>query len=290
MDRFTVLLSTLLVFTLILFCDKSENNVEVDANLNYISHYDISNHSQGLTEPSGLALALDGNGLWTVSDNTGKIFFLNLQGQMLPQTFDVPVTDMEGITLHPDGEFLFVVQEGNNEIIKINIAEARISERKMLSQMIGYQNIAVYFDNSPPNKGLEGIAWHNNDSTIFVVKEGVPGMLIQVSPDLNTILHHVRLSEENGFSDAGAGSDLDFSGICFDEQRQLFWIVSDKGERAFQYDLEQNRVIKSASLDYENGGDPQVVKKAEGAALNQNADQLFVVSDKEVRLYSFEIP
>jgi uncharacterized protein YjiK len=156
--------------------------------------------------------------------------------------------------------------------------------------MAGYDTIARFFVNSPPNKGLEGITWNTDTGSIFVVKEGTPGLLIELSADLATIRRHVLLNEANGFvDDEVAGDELDFSGVCYDRNRKYFWIVSDKGRRLFLHDWKRNRVIQSFPLAYSINGKYREIKKAEGVAVDPTSNRLFVVSDKEARLYVFDI-
>ena len=85
------------------------------------------------------------------------------------------------------------------------------------------------------------------------------------------------------------GDKLDFSGIVYDQNRKHFWIVSDKGQRLFLYDWKQNQVIQSFTLGYGANGEYKEIKKAEGVAIDPDSNRLFVVSDKEARLYVYNI-
>jgi uncharacterized protein YjiK len=98
------------------------------------------------------------------------------------------------------------------------------------------------------------------------------------------------LNEANGFvDDEVVGDELDFSGICYDRNLKYFWIVSDKGRRVFLHDGKRNRVIQSFPLAYRLNGKYREIKKAEGVAVDPGSNRLFVVSDKEARLYVFDI-
>ncbi|MCG8607856.1 SdiA-regulated domain-containing protein [bacterium] len=259
--------------------------------LTYIERFDIAYTAEGLSEPSGLALTDGWQALWTVSDDTKNIFKLNLDGELQNgESFEIPEAGLEGIALGPAGHCLFTVNENANEIIKLDVQTQRVADRKGLSQIAGYTHIASYFDNSPPNKGLKGISWNTDTGIIFVMKEGVPGMLLELSLDLETIQNYILLNDENGFSDNNIhGSKLDFSGICYDPSRKCFWIVSDKGQRLFLYDWQKNRVLYNLALSYGTKGKVQEIKKPEGVAIDSGSNRLFVVSDKEARLYLFDI-
>jgi uncharacterized protein YjiK len=264
---------------------------EMSLSLTFLNRIDINNATEGLNEPSGLALSHEKNALWTVSDQTKKIFKLNLAGELQKDNaFEIPDEGLEDIALDPTGEFLFTVKEEGNEIIKLNVKTQEVADRRALSEMAGYDTIARHFENSPPNKGLEGITWNIDTGSIFVVKESTPGLLIELSADLATIHHHVLLNEANGFiDDEAVGDKLDFSGICYDRNRKYFWIVSDKGQRLFLYDWQRNKVIQSLALGYDLNGEHREIEKAEGIAIDPVSNRLFVVSDREARLYVFGI-
>lgn len=265
--------------------------IDDSIDLVYVDRFDISNEAEGLNEPSGLMLSHERNALWTVSDKTKKIFKMNLVGELQKDdSFEIPDTGLEGIALDPDGKFLLMVYEEENEIIKLNIDTQEVIDRKPISEMAGFGVIAEYFIDSPPNKGLEGITWNTDTGSIFVLKESVPGLLIEVSTDLQTIRNYKLLNEDNGFRDNDVSGDKhDYSGICYDRKRNQFWIVSDKAKRLYLYDWNRNEAIRSAALAYHKKGKLREIDKAEGVTIDPDANRLYVVSDKEVRLYVFDI-
>lgn len=259
--------------------------------LTYLDRFKIKNKKLGLTEPSGLALSPDGSGLWTVSDDTNRVFRLSLDGKLKRgRTFKVPDTELEGITAEPTGRYLFVVRETSNEIIKLDIAGRAVADRHRLADMDGYDAIADFFAGDDENMGLEGITWNSDSETLFALKEGDPGLLIEIGPDLRAVLGHAVLDTGNGFvDDEVRGDRVDYSGICYDPSRKSFWIVSDRARRVFLYDPAANRVVQSAALGYCRNGKYKQVKKAEGVAYDPESNRLYIVSDKEVRLYVFDV-
>ena len=264
---------------------------ELSLSLTYLARYNIEDESEGLNEPSGLALSHGKNALWTISDDTDKIFKLGLDGELKEEkSFTIPIEGFEGITLDPGGEFLFTIKEEHNVIITIQVDPQEVVARKGLAEMTGYDTVKQYFPTNEDNKGLEGITWNTTTGTIFVIKEGHPGVLIEVSSDLQTIQRHKLLNDENGFFDIEVtGDQIDFSGICYDARRDRFWIVSDKAERLYMYDWKENTVIQSFRLGYGKDGEYREIEKAEGVAIDPDSNRLYVVSDKEVRLYVFDI-
>ena len=244
-----------------------------------------------VAEPSGLTLASDCDGLWTISDDQDVIFYLDLEGEPVDdKSFRAPVNGLEGITLDGSGDFLLVVDEDSNEIVKVALATGAIVGRRRLDQMEGFGQVAGAFAQGDGNKGLEGIAWNHDTDTFFVLKEGEPGLVLEISVDLGTIRDHRLLDGQNGFLDPDLDSnEIDFSGISYDPGRGAFWIVSDRAKRLFLYDWTGNRVVQSATLGYGKGGDYREIKKAEGVAVNVKSKRLYVVSDDEARLYVFDI-
>jgi uncharacterized protein YjiK len=197
---------------------------------------------------------------------------------------------LEGIVLDPTCQFLYTVKEPVNEIIKIKIDTQKVVDRRRLEDMAGYDAVEHFFTGSESNKGLEGITWNNKAGTIFVMKEKVPGLLVELSSDMQTIISHQLLNAKNGFRDTEVGPDvLDFSDICYDQSRDRFWIVSDKAKRLFLYDWNSNKVIQSATLGYGRNGEYREIKKAEGVEVDPGTNHLYVVSDEEARLYVFDI-
>lgn len=260
-------------------------------NLTYLNRFKIKDKNVGLTEPSGLTLSHDGKGLWTISDDTRRIFSLTLEGKLQKsRSFKVPDKGLEGLTIDPTGKFLFAVREESNEVIKLNITKQRVAKRRRLASMTGYEAIAGFFAGSTENKGLEGLTWNTRSGTLFALKEGKPGLLIEIAVDLQSIVSHIELDADRGFVDPGTSAgDIDYSGICFDPSRGLFWIVSDKARRVYLFDPDTGQVVQSAPLAYSKSGEFREVAKAEGVAYDSETSRLYVVSDEEVRLYVFEV-
>ena len=195
--------------------------------LKLIDDYRILDKAAGLNEPSGLTLNADGTALYTVSDDTKAVFCLDLKGRMrVSESFFIGMDDLEGIAISSDGRQLLMVQEEMNAIVTIDLDSRREISRSPLAGMENYSSIEHFFPNPPDNKGLEGITVNTSNNHIFVVKEGRPGVLIEVSADQSTVLQSRRLSGDNGFVHPKIGPEkLDFSGLSYDSQRDTIWIT-----------------------------------------------------------------
>lgn len=265
---------------------------ELSLNLTFLDRVKIKHKAEGLEEPSGIVVSSDGT-LWTVSDDTKRVFALDPSGELLrEESFKIDAKDLEGLALRHEDNVLLAVQEGSNEILEISLEDEDVVRQAAVASMGGFDEIEAWFedDDDHANKGLEGITWNPDTETIFVLKEGEPGLLIEVSRDLETIESHRLLDKEAGFADDDVSSKkIDFSGLCYDATRGGFWIVSDRARRAYFFDAKKKRVQQSFTLGYEKGGEYREIEKAEGIALSPDGSQLYIVSDAEARLYIYQV-
>jgi len=259
--------------------------------LTYLDRFKIKDDEAGLTEPSGLALSREGDALWTVSDDTKSIFKLSLEGELLnDQAFKIGDEGLEGVTVDPATGDLLVIKEEAYEILKIDPTSEETVSRHLLSDMAGFESVQQHLSDDVDNDGLEGITFNQDTESFFLLKEREPGLIIEISKDLGSILSVHVLNAANGFADDNVDADeIDFSGIQYDPTRSSFWIVSDRAKRLFLYDLERGQVIQSAALGYEKDGEFREIKKAEGVAVDAQHNRLYVVSDAEARLYVFDL-
>ena len=276
--------------------DAVSGTEESHFSLTYLDRIKIADDDAGLNEPSGLALAPNGEALWTVSDDTKKVFALTTDGEIIKDmSFKIDEKGLEGIAVGPSGDTLLAVREEGGEILKIGIEEERILSHHPLSEMAGYDAIEADFERGGDNKGLEGITLNSATGTWFVLKEGEPGMLIEIAEGLEAILDHKLLGHAAGFADDDeAPEDIDYSGIQYSGDGLRFWIVSDKARRLFLYDWERNEVIQSAPLGFAKNEEYREVEKAEGVAVDNENNRLYVITDdpgggKAPRLYLFDL-
>lgn len=260
--------------------------------LRFVSSHDIGNRKAKLEEPSGLAFSADGRSLWTVCDHNDRVFNLDLDGNIL-SGFEIGADDPEGIATESTGRYLYVALEDGYRILRIAIAEQAIDAEAALPDIAGHDTIAPLIDAGENDNGLEGITWlDEGGGTLLCLNENHPGLLIRVSADLERILGHVELGEHNGFAPP-EGGDVDFSGISYDKTRDACWIVSDKARRVFLFSLEENRVVHHQALTYLDTDDgerrPRLIRQAEGVAVSPTGDQLYVVGDRDQRLFIYDI-
>lgn len=211
----------------------------------------ISEKHINIDEPSGLTLDLDNKALWTVSDKTGRITKLNLNGNVL-KTLNFHGSNLEGITINPADNSLWIVEEGLGEIIQIDSIGNELSRHWIPSVRDGAG-------------GLEGITYNITNKHFYALKEKDPGVLLELDDTLSTISY-----KRIFFAD-------DFSGIDFDANNSELWIVSHQSEKIFRCKLD-GEVIEYFAIS---------LPQAEGIAYDADNKLIYIVDDAEEKLYTF---
>jgi len=207
----------------------------------------------GIPEPSDLCIGPDSQILYTVSDNTAKVYKITVQGKIL-QTLPFVGNDLEGVCYVND-QFLFVAEERYRKIVKLDLQGNQLSEA----------SIPVEINDS--NSGLEGISYNPVNKCFYILNEVNPGLLIVTDENFNVL-------KKQTLSFAG-----DYSGICVDVSKQELWILSDVSATANRCNLE-GQLIEKFKLPINN---------PEGIALDTANHLLYIVSDQEGILYKFQL-
>lgn len=251
----------------------------------------IADPSMRFDEPSDLSLDPTSQILWSVSDDTNRIFALGPSGKLdKRRSFDLDANDLEGIAVLGAGE-LIATKEDTNEILRLKTPSktteiGQIVERKELSELEGFNTVEKFF-RGDPNKGLEGITTNPANGHVYVIKEGQPRLFIELAPTRNSsdsyslkdyqIKDYRPLTRDAGFSVPGVDdSKLDVSGITYDPGRDRFWIVSDTGHALFLYDPIKNTGV---GVPLNNADGLGSVQNAEGVALNATGEIVYIVTD-----------
>jgi uncharacterized protein YjiK len=259
--------------------------------LRHLGSVRIADRDARFAEPSGLAVAADGRGFRSVSDDAPRIVALGQDGALAPaRALETDVTDLEGVAEDPARGRLLAVAEDAATIVIVDLAGGAV-ELAPLAGLEGYEAIAAVFRDGDPNDGLEGIAVHPETGSVFVVKERGPRLLLELTPDLLRIRGALELSAEIGFVDDETVDDrLDVSGLAVDMRRGGLWIVSDTGGSAFLLDLETLTARGWPLLRSDKRGAKRI-RNAEGVALSADGAVLHVVTDdgKKSRLHRYAI-
>ncbi len=273
----------------------------VNLTLTLTGQHNISNNfTPEFYEASGLSLAKNATKLWSVGDeNNFAMYKMEMNGDAVSNTTVTAATGVtpisnasfEGVTYGPpppgvtDDHFIYLVDENSTSIVPVNYSTNKYRKPVPLSGMTNYssstikcgtQTVAQVFTNVG-NAGLEGITWNPDLATFFVIKEKNPGVMIQISSDLKTILACKVLS----FNVGG-----DYSDIAYDTSRGKYWIVSDESQSVSLYDWSTGTTVQGSpfSLTYDGG---------EGVAYDPSTHELSICTDngdgQTSYLYTYEV-
>jgi uncharacterized protein YjiK len=213
----------------------------------------VETYKLDIKETSDLCFGTATSILYTVSDNTGKVYKLTAKGKVL-STLSFTGNDPEGVTYVND-QFIYVAEERLRQVIKLDLQGNQLEQK----------DIAVEINDE--NEGLEGIAYASFNNRFYLINERNPALLIVTDKDLNSI-NSYPLS----FAD-------DYSGICVDNNSQTLWIVSDLSATINKCTL-QGELIDSYHIPVNN---------AEGIAVDPDNSKIYVISDAESTLYVFDL-
>jgi uncharacterized protein YjiK len=118
------------------------------------------------------------------------------------------------------------------------------------------------------NQGLEGVTFNKSDSTLFIITEKNPGLLIKV--DLNgKILNKTKLKFAS-----------DYSGLQYSEYDSTLYIISDEDKAIFKCNLD-GTVLEKYKIK---------IKQIEGIAIDSENSIMYIISDPLEKLFVFHLP
>ena len=242
-----IFVALLCVQSILLSCSNSNSLEPNQSDLELVSDVGIN-----ISEPSGLAINSNNSALYTVSDNTNKVYKLNLLGSIL-ETYDFIGNDLEGISYITDSKLL-LAEERNKTIVELETNTGNIVTHE------------IDYENSDANSGIEGVTYNSSNSSIYILNEKDPGLLMKLNSNFS-----IESTYELDFAS-------DYSGIYYDNILKVLWIVSDQSKTLNKCKL-NGELIKEYSIP---------VTKAEGVVVTNN--KIYIVSDSENKLYTFNKP
>ena len=229
---------------------KKEEEPKPDIKLEIISQFSLS-----IPEPSGLSFFRNKNEFLTVSDETNKIYAISDEGKILGD-FSFSGDDLEGITYDPILKNIFIVEEENHFIFRLDTNGVELNRFP----------VDLYYEEI--NHGPEGISFNPETNHLFIVTEKKPGKLLEMNLT-GEIINNYNLS----FAD-------DYSALFFDAIDQKLWILSDESKTLTRCDLTGKALNK-----YNTG-----IIKGEGLVVDQENKKVYIVSDHDSKLYVLSIP
>lgn len=218
----------------------------------------ISVHNLSVEDPSGLTLDASGDFLWTVSDQSGgSVYKITFQGDVIG-SLGYKGDDMEGITMNPNDETLWIVEERFRQIVQLD-RQGRVLQRV---------DIPVQIVNE--NDGPEGVAIDPVTEHFYIINEKTPTEFIELNNEFE-VVRRVTINSGSNFR------LNDLSGIFYVNESREFWIVSDESMRIVVTDFELNPL-----RSYELGKG-----KFEGIAVDTEVGRVYLVNDEENKLYVY---
>jgi uncharacterized protein YjiK len=206
-----------------------------------------------LPEPSGLTLNSDKTAFYVVSDPAdNQVRKISLQGDVL-RILNFVGNDLEGITYDTSNHTLWVTEEGLREIVQLDTMGNELN--RLSISVTGFEN-----------QGLEGITFGSNGN-FFILNETNPGLVLEID------------SMGTKIAETSPETALDYSGICYVPELDKYFIVSDESQQLmiFNSDIEQEDILK---FD---------IDKAEGVDYDEESKQLYIVSDRDEKLYVYKL-
>ncbi len=243
----------LLILLFLTACSLQESGVKQELPVGKLTL--IAEYEMDVPEPSGLSLSANGKFLWTVSDQTGLVYAVSFEGKKLRE-LTYHGEDPEGIVQNSSDQTLWVVEEQRRELVHLDTL-GNESER-----------FVVDVENRSANSGLEGIALDVSGNTIYLLNEKDPALFLKL--DQNMLVQNAILVN---FAE-------DCSGLTFDAQQRCLWMLSDASKTLIKMDTTGVPLIKYA-LPWD---------KAEGIAVDNRSNVVYMVNDSRSMLSLFELP
>jgi len=109
----------LLLFFVMAACSVTESGEDVAPPVPERQPQLIAEYALDIPEPSGLALSVNGRYLWTVSDQTGCVYKITLDGKAIRQ-LSYRGDDLEGVVQSPVDSTLWVAEEQLREVVQLD--------------------------------------------------------------------------------------------------------------------------------------------------------------------------
>lgn len=236
-------------FFILLSCgrtDPTSNNNIIIPTLQPISVFSLT-----ISEPSGIAYNARNNSLMIVSDASPVMYETDFSGNVL-RTISTSSADLEGIALSKNCDTIYVVEETNKLVTTYSESGLRLA--------------SFFVDVATNSKhALEGVSINYSNGHLIVLNEKLPCMILGFDGTSEIWRKELNYS-------------TDISDIFYEQQSNVFWIVSDESQKIMKLDYNL-KLIAEWKIP---------IQQAEGITIINN--QIYVVSDAERKLYIFNKP
>ena len=229
-----------------------ESGGEVAADKNYTLSGENSS-ATGLEGLSSICLNEKKDGFYIAQDR-GLLYEAGLDGTVKGTVPFKSSHDWEGVTVNPDDGTIYLCEEREWAIYKVN------TDRKDVSLV---DKISV--EGGVSNKGFEGITYGNG--FLYVANQASP-----------TRIYKYSIKEKKVVSTMDIGFAEYLSDIFFEESDGSLWITDSKKQRLTNIDAESGETIAEFNISF--------VKKPEGFCLDKERKLFWFCCDKTGNLHS----
>ncbi|MFK8004390.1 MAG: SdiA-regulated domain-containing protein [Polyangiales bacterium] len=201
-----------------------------------------------VAEPSGLALW--GDQLLVVGDESNDVYFLDLQGSRVDQV-EVGVRGMEGVAVDLLRQELLVTDEDRGDIVRLSFDGEELDR--------------THFAWADEASGIEGLSVDARTGHVLFAKENNPSSIAAMDTEGDELFR-----ERVNFA-------ADLSALAIDASEGLVYVLSDQDRTLYRLD-DELRVEASWELD---------IRKPEGLVVN--AGRVYITSDLDDELTIFDL-
>ena len=200
-------------------------------NLTYLDRFDIENKEKGLREPSGLALSQGGDSLWTISDDTKKIFKISLDGDLINNdSFAIHDKGLEGITWNSNTGTFFVMKEAKpGLLIELCPDLLSIRDHRLLNEANGFIDREVAADSID----FSDLCYDGSRDCFWIISDKAR-KLFMYDWNSNKVIQSCKLAYGKG----GKYEQIEKAeGVVIDPDNHRLYVVSDEEARLYLFDL-----------------------------------------------------
>lgn len=234
---------TSIALLLLLFYTLSSRAQALEDNFSVNNTDEIAQYPTKIKGFSGLIFDKNKENFYAVSDY-GKIYLIDKQGHIL-QTLYKKGGDLEGITLDPSNQDIYVVDEQKMKVLKLNIEDKKLDTF-----------LKIKVPNLKRNKGLEAIAY--GQDTLYIGNQFAPKRLFKYAVKTHQL----------------SFIDLDYAGylsdMFYDNTDHTLWIANSKAKKIYQYSLD-GKLIYEQNIDF--------IQKAEALTVDREQKILWIGCD-----------
>jgi len=209
-----------------------------------------TSYTLDVDEPSGLAWDPTRCALWTVSDQTRRVYLVSLEGEKL-RTLPWVGHDPEGIAYNDSLGMLYVVDEAAGSLTALDT-----------NGVVQYEYSFTGVGEGG-NDGLEGITCLPDSGKMLVLREdNWPTLYVVNSTGNIEILVNMRYAD-------------DISGADYDPTTGRLWVVSDQSKKVYWLTLEGTLVASWR------------IGISSGEGIVAIGDTLYIATDNTEKLYRY---